>query len=82
MPGATRSADVRRLRSALLRKVAAELASDSIHAEPAIDALAAFAVSLLNLARTDITDASEMHALGVLLASRPSAGRPRSRRSS
>jgi hypothetical protein len=66
----------------LLRKVAAELASDSIHAEPAIDALAAFAVSLLNLARTDITDASEMHALGVLLASRPSAGRPRSRRSS
>ncbi len=66
---------------ALLRKVAAELASNSIHAVPAIDALAAHAVSLLNIARTDITDATEVHALGVLLATPPSAGRPRSPRS-
>ena len=68
--------------NALLRKIAVVLASDASHAEAAIDALAAHAVSLLNIARTDITDASEMHALGVLLASLPSAARPRSRRSS
>jgi hypothetical protein len=52
-----------------LRAVAAELATDSVRAEPAIDALAAHAVTLLNVVNTDITDASEMHALTVLLSS-------------
>jgi len=65
-----------------LRKIAAELAAKSINAAPAIDLLAAHVVNVLNRALTDITDSNETFALGVLLANRPSAGRPRSRRSS
>ncbi len=65
-----------------LARVAAELAAKTILAGPAIDVIAAHVVTVLNLARTDVTDASEAHAIGVLLASPPSAARPRSRRSS
>ena len=65
-----------------LRTIGAELLADSILAGPALDALAAHVVSVLNIARQDITDGTEMHALGVLLASPPSGDRPRSRRSS
>lgn len=60
-----------------LRQIASAALSDV-----AIDALAAHVVSVLNIARQDITDATEMHALGVLLATPPSADPPRSRRSS
>lgn len=55
-----------------LRVLAAELASKSILAGPAIDAVVAHAVSVLNLALTDVTNAGESHAIGVLLAT-PSA---------
>jgi hypothetical protein len=65
-----------------LVRVAAELAAKTILAGPAVDVIAAHVVTVLNLARTDVTDTSEAHAIGVLLASPPSAGRPRSRRSS
>jgi hypothetical protein len=74
-----------------LHRIAAELASGSILAGPALDAVAAHAVSVLNLALTEVTDAGESHAIGVLLSSAPnersrtsppSAGPPRSRRSS
>lgn len=64
-----------------LRKVAAELLANTINAGPAIDALAAHVVSVLNRALTDITDSNETFALGVLLASPRSAGRRQSRRS-
>jgi hypothetical protein len=37
---------------------------------------------VLNIALTSITDATEAHALGILLASRPSEDPPRSRQSS
>ena len=65
----------------VLRAIASELAAESSLAGPAIDATAAHVVSLLNIALTEITDATETHAIGVLLSPR-SAGRPRSRRSS
>jgi hypothetical protein len=51
-----------------LRAIGRALEEDTAAAEPAIDALAAHVVSLLNIRRTDITDANEAHALGVLLA--------------
>lgn len=54
-----------------LRVLATELASKSILVWPAIDAVAAHAVSVLNLALTEVTDAGESHAIGVLLASAP-----------
>jgi hypothetical protein len=67
---------------ARLRQLATELSSKSVHIGSAIDALAAHTVSVLNLALTEVTDAGESHAIGVLLATPPSAGRPRSHRSS
>jgi len=57
-------------RNPRLRAVAAELLAKSLLAPSALDVLAAHAVSVLNIARSDITDASELHALGVLLARR------------
>jgi len=54
---------------------------DSPWFDGALDALTAHVVSVLNIALTEITDATELHALGKLL-SRPSAGPPRSRQSS
>jgi hypothetical protein len=65
-----------------LRHLAAELVTKSVIVGAAIDAIAAHAVSVLNLALTEVTDAGELHALGVLLVSPPSVGPPRSRRSS
>ena len=62
-----------------LRVLASELASKSILAGPSLDAVAAHAVSVLNLALTEVTDAGESHAIGVLLATPPSVGQPRSR---
>lgn len=50
--------------------------------EMLIDLLVAHVVTVLNLALSEITDATEAHALGVLLASRPSEDPPRSRQSS
>jgi hypothetical protein len=65
--------------NARLRSLATSL--DSPWFDGALDALAAHAVTIMNIALTEITDATELHALGKLL-SRPSAGPPRSRRSS
>lgn len=65
-----------------LRALAAALAADSPFAPAGIDVVVAHVVTVLNVALSQITDASEAHALGVLLANPPSAGRPRSRRSS
>jgi hypothetical protein len=65
-----------------LRALAAALAADSPFATAGIDVVVAHLVTVLNVALSQITDASESHALGVLLANPPSAGRPRSRRSS
>ena len=62
-----------------LRSLATSL--DSPWFDGALDALTAHVVSVLNIALTEITDATELHALGKLL-SRPSAGPPRSRQSS
>lgn len=47
-----------------------------------VDLVVAHVVTVLNVALTEITDATEAHALEVLLASPPSADRPRSRQSS
>jgi hypothetical protein len=68
--------------NARLRLLATELAAKSETIGPAVDALAAHAVSVLNLALSEVTDAGESHAIGVLLATPPSVGRPRSHRSS
>ncbi len=65
-----------------LRALAAALASNSAFASAGVDVVVAHLVTVLNIALSQITDASEAHALGVLLASPRSAGRPRSRRSS
>jgi hypothetical protein len=59
-----------------LRRIATDLDGD------AIDLVAAHVVTVLNIALTSITDATEAHALGILLASRPSEAPPRSRQSS
>jgi hypothetical protein len=59
-----------------LRRIATSLDGD------AIDLVIAHVVTVLNIALTSITDATEAHALGILLASRPSEDRPRSRQSS
>jgi len=64
-----------------LRLLASELSAKSILVGPAIDAVAAHAVSVLNLALTEVTDANESHAIGVLLSTPPSGGPQRSRRS-
>lgn len=64
-----------------LRALAAALDSRSAFANAGIDVVAAHLVTVLNVALSQITDASEAHALEVLL-SRPFADRPRSRRSS
>jgi hypothetical protein len=64
-----------------VQRIVAEHSAGTVLAGPALDVLAAHVVSVLNIGRTDITDATELFALGVLL-SQPSAGRPRSRRSS
>ncbi|HSD86034.1 MAG TPA: hypothetical protein VLB44_00915, partial [Kofleriaceae bacterium] len=65
-----------------LRALASQLGSSSPWLATAIDALAAHVVSLLNIELTEITDATEISALGALLANQRSAGPPRSRRSS
>lgn len=65
-----------------LVEIARQLATSTPRALLAIDALAAHVITVLNIARTDVTDATEMHALGVLLASPPSASPQRSPRSS
>ena len=62
-----------------LRSLATSL--DSPWFPGALDALTAHVVSVLNIALTEITDSTELHALGKLL-NRPSAGLPRSHRSS
>ncbi|HEY5944702.1 MAG TPA: hypothetical protein VIV40_04395, partial [Kofleriaceae bacterium] len=54
-----------------LRALAAALASNSPFAQAGIDVVVAHLVTVLNVALTQITDASEAHALGVLLASPP-----------
>jgi hypothetical protein len=59
-----------------LRALALQLDSD------AVDLVVAHVVTVLNIALTSITDATEAHALGILLASRPSEDPPRSRQSS
>jgi hypothetical protein len=59
-----------------LRRIATDLDGD------AIDLVVAHVVTVLNIALTSITDATEAHALGILLASRPSEVPPRSRQSS
>jgi hypothetical protein len=64
-----------------LRALAAALAAKSPFADAGVDVVVAHLVTVLNVAMTQITDASEAHALGVLL-SQPSADPPRSRRSS
>jgi hypothetical protein len=64
-----------------LRAIAASMREDRAAIQPALDALAAHTISILNISFTDITDASELFALAALL-SRPSGGPPRSRRSS
>jgi hypothetical protein len=64
-----------------LRALAAALASQSPLLDTGIDVVVAHLVTVLNVSLTQITDASEAHALGVLL-NQPSAGRPRSRQSS
>jgi hypothetical protein len=65
-----------------LQRIVAEHEARSILAGPALDVLAAHVISVLNIARSDITDATELFALGGLISSPPSEGRPRSRRSS
>lgn len=65
-----------------LRALAAALAANSAFAAAGIDVVVAHLVTVLNVALSQITDASEAHAIGVLLANPPSAGRPRSRQSS
>lgn len=62
--------------NARLRRIATNLDGDTI------DLVAAHVVTVLNIALTSITDATEAHALGILLASRPSEDLPRSRQSS
>ncbi len=64
-----------------LRAIVSSMREDRAAIQPALDALAAHIVSILNLELTDITDAGEIFALSALL-SRPSGGPPRSRRSS
>jgi hypothetical protein len=59
-----------------LRKLAIDLDED------AIELVVAHVVTVLNIALTSITDATEVHALSVLLASRPSEDPPQSPRSS
>ena len=59
-----------------LRKLATTLDRD------AIDLIVAHVVSVLNIELTSITDATEAHALGILLASRPSEDPPQSHQSS
>jgi hypothetical protein len=65
-----------------LRALAAALLANSPLADAGIDVVVAHLVTVLNVALTQITDASEAHALGLLLTSPPSASPPRSRQSS
>jgi hypothetical protein len=65
-----------------LRALAAELLAGTVLVEPGIDVVVAHLVTVLNVALSQITDASESHALAVLLGNRPSASGPRSPRSS
>jgi hypothetical protein len=65
-----------------LRALAAAVLAKSAFASAGIDVVVAHLVTVLNVALEPITDAKEAHAIGVLLANRPSAGPPRSRRSS
>jgi hypothetical protein len=51
-----------------LRAIGRAIEDDAPAAHGALDALAAHVVSLRNIGPTDITDANEAHALGVLLA--------------
>lgn len=64
-----------------LRALAAAVAAKSPFADAGVDVVIAHLVTVLNVALSHITDASEAEALGVLLT-QPSAGQPRSRRSS
>lgn len=64
-----------------LRALAAALAAKSPFADAGVDVVVAHLVTVLNIALSQITDASEEHALRVLLTQQ-SEGRPRSRRSS
>ncbi len=59
-----------------LRKLAIDLDED------AMELLTAHVITVLNIALTSITDATEAHALSVLLASRPSEDPPQSHQSS
>jgi hypothetical protein len=65
-----------------LRSLALHAQTESPWLPAAIDALAAHVVSVLNIALTDVTDATEIDALQLLLVNQRSAGPPRSRRSS
>ena len=65
-----------------LRALAAVQLANSPLTAAGIDVVVAHLVTVLNVALSQITDASEEHAIGVLLANRPSANRPRSRQSS
>jgi hypothetical protein len=51
-----------------LRAIAAACLAGTAWASAAVDALAAHAVTVLNVALTSVTDATEAHALGALLA--------------
>ena len=64
-----------------LRALAVALAAKSPFAEAGVDVVVAHLVTVLNVALSQVTDASELHALGVLLSQR-SANQRRSRRSS
>jgi hypothetical protein len=64
-----------------LRALAATVATKSPLADAGVDVVVAHLVTVLNVALSQITDASEAHALAVLL-NQQSADRPRSRRSS
>jgi hypothetical protein len=65
-----------------LRALAAALVADSPLARAGVDVVIAHLVTVLNIALSQITDASEAHAIGLLLANPPSGDLPRSRRSS
>ena len=63
-------------------RMARELEKESELSDASIDAFIAHAVTVLNVELTVVTDGTEAHALGVLLASPRSANRRQSRQSS
>ncbi|HEY5925030.1 MAG TPA: hypothetical protein VIV11_25285 [Kofleriaceae bacterium] len=65
-----------------LRALAAALLANSPFAAAGLDVVIAHLVTVLNVSLTQITDAHEAHALGMLLVTPRSAGPPRSRQSS